>query len=186
MENYSLSDLATVAGNNDFGGNFVTMLIVIFLLVTLSGGFGYGNRNGEFSQFATSASQNELLLGQKFDALGQKVNSIGDGLSSLGYAQLQNMNAMQTALGGAITSEGRAIQTQLAECCCGIKEAVHSEGEATRAMMQQNKIESLQAQLNTVQTQQAISNAMCGVPKINPYMYGIVPNYNGCSCGSSI
>lgn len=181
---YSLSDLAAVTNEGFGGGGSAWWIIILFLFAFMNGGFGANTKNGEFSQFATAASQNELLLGQKFDALGTKVNQIGDGISSLGYSQLQQMNAMQTALGGAITSEGRAIQTQLAECCCGIKEAVHSEGEATRALIQQNKIETLQNQLNTVQTQQAIQNAMCGVPKINPYMYGIVPSYNGCSCNA--
>lgn len=178
---YSLSDIAAASGNEGFGGNSI-WLIILFVLIFGMGGNGW-NRSGDFSNFATAASQNELLLGQKFDALGQKVNQIGDGISSLGYSQLQQMNANTASINGNITSEGRALQTQLANCCCSIKEAVHGEGEATRAMIQQNKIETLQSQLNNVQNQLSLQNAMSGIPKINPYMYGIAPA-SPCACSN--
>lgn len=179
MENYSLSDLAAVTNDGFGGGGSAWWIIILFLFAFMNGGIG---NNKGFSDYATAASQNEILSGQKFDALGAKVNSIADGISSLGYSQLQTMNSINTNLGNAITTEGRALQTQLAECCCSTKEAIHAEGEATRSMIQQNKIETLQNQVNALQTQQAIQNAMCGVPKINPYMYGIVPTYNNCNC----
>ena len=79
---------------------------------------------------------------------------------------------------GAVVAEGRATTEKL----CGIKEAVHAEGEATRAMIQQNKIETLQAQVNELKTQ----NMFCGIPRINPYGYQVVPNPTccGCACGN--
>lgn len=181
---YSLSDLASVMGNGEFGGNSA-WLIILFVLIFGWGGFNRNN-NGELNQYATAASQQDILFNQKFDAIGQKLNSIGDGIASLGYSQLQQMDNNTSSINGNIVNEGRSLQTQLANCCCSVKEAVHAEGEATRAMISQNKIESLQAQVNTLQNQQAIQNAMCGVPKINPYMYGIVPQYNGCGCNGNI
>lgn len=58
-----------------------------------------------------------------------------------------------------------------------IKSLIHSEAEATRNLMQQNKIESLQQQINALNLQ----SALCGVPKINPYGYGVYayPACNG-------
>lgn len=171
---YSLSDLASVVRDSDgFGGGNSWVLVLLFLLI-LWGGNGFNkNGQGELGQYATAASQQQILFNQQFDALGQKINAIGDGLCSSTYA-----------LNNAIQNEGRSLQTEMSSCCCSIKDAIHSEGEATRSMIAQNKIESLQSQLSTVQMQQAIQNAMCGVPKINPYMYGIVPSYTGCNCGN--
>ena len=71
------------------------------------------------------------------------------------------------------------MQTQLANCCCenlrnvdsvrfdmanynaSTAAAIHAEGEATRKMLYENKIETLQNQINALQLQ----NAMCGVVK---------------------
>lgn len=47
-------------------------------------------------------------------------------------------------------------------------------------MPMQNKIESLQAQVSELKTQ----NMFCGVPRISPYGYGVVPNFaTPCGCG---
>lgn len=42
----------------------------------------------------------------------------------------------------------------------------------------QNKIESLQAQVTELKTQ----NMFCGIPRINPYGYNVVPNFTNCGC----
>ena len=52
-----------------------------------------------------------------------------------------------------------------------LKALIHSEGEATRAMIQQNKIESLQQQVNSLQ----LAQATCGIPKVNQYAWGVSP-----------
>lgn len=48
---------------------------------------------------------------------------------------------------------------------------VVAEGSATRNLIQENKIDSLQAQVNQLQ----LAQALCGVPKVNPYGYGTYP-----------
>ena len=176
MENMTLSDIAAVTGNGTgFGGN--NGLLFLLLIVFLMNGGAWNRGVGEFGQYATAASQQDILFGQKFSDLDNKMDRLGNGIADLGYANLQNMNAMQTALGGAIVSEGRAISDKM----CELKTAVHAEGEATRAMIQQNKIESLQAQVNELKTQ----NMFCGIPRINPYGYQVVPNPScGCNCGN--
>lgn len=183
------ADIALMNRNGDgFGNNSFFWIFALLLLA--NGGFGFGGaRMGDFGQFATSASQNEILFGQKFNALDNKIDKIGYGIADSTYA-----------LNNAITTEGRAIQTQLANCCCSNKEsiaqvrydmanfanatqtAIHAEGEATRAMLQQNKIENLQGQINALQMQ----NAMCGVvryPMASTYYAGNNPFCN-CNCGS--
>jgi len=190
---YSLSDLASVMNNeNGWGGNSA-WLIILFVLIFGWGGNGYRNGQGEFGQYATAASQNEILLGQKFDALSRQINQVGDGLCSSTYA-----------LNNSIQNEGRAIQSQLSTCCCenqrntdalryDMAQQFASSNANTTAQTQkildaicQNKIDTLQSQVGTLQNQLALQQAMCGVPKINPYMYGIVPTYSGCGCNSAI
>lgn len=192
---YSLSDIASILNNdgNGWGGNSA-WLIILFVLIFGWGGNGFG-RNGQsdFSQFATSASQNEILLGQKFDALSRQINTVGDGLCSSTYA-----------LNNSIQNEGRAIQSQLSTCCCEnqrntdalrydmAQQFAASNANTTTQTQKildaicQNKVESLQSQVSTLQNQLSLQQAMCGVPKINPYMYGIIPTYSGCNCGNAI
>lgn len=155
--------------NNSFGEGMWIILLIILLI----GGNGFGGfgRTGEFGQFATAASQNELLLGQKFDALGQKVNSIGDGICSSTYA-----------LNNAILGEGRALQTQLSEGVASTNATTIAQTQKILDAMAQNKIDSLQAQVSELKTQ----NMFCGIPRINPYGYGVYPYQNacGCNCGN--
>lgn len=92
---------------------------------------------------------------------------------------------------------------QLADCCCttqrntdalrfdlanynaGILAAIGADGEKTRAMIQQNKIETLQGRINQLE----LNNAMCGVvryPTASTYYAGNNPfcgNNGGCGCG---
>ena len=65
MDNgYSLSDLRAATGDgNGFGGNGAWWIVILFLFCFMGGGF-WGNRQGEFGQYATAASQQEILFGQ--------------------------------------------------------------------------------------------------------------------------
>ena len=161
---YSLSDIASAAGGMDGANSW--WIIILFVLIFGANGFG---RTGEFGQFATSASQNEILLGQKFDALGQKVNSIGDGICSSTYA-----------LNNAIQGEGRALQTQISNDTASINATTVAQTQKILDAMAQNKIDALQSEVNTLKTQ----NMFCGIPRINPYGYGVYAYNNGCNgCG---
>lgn len=195
---YSLSDIAALNGGDGFGGANAWVLIILFALIFGNGGFGYGNNKSAESAIA----DNEILAGQRFDGLSRQINAVGDGISSLGYSQLQQMDANAASINGNITSEGRALQSQLANCCCenqrntdalryDMAQQFASTNANTTAQTQkildaicQNKIETLQSQLSNVQNQLALQQAISGVPKINPYMYGIVPQYSGCGCNS--
>lgn len=164
--NYSLSDLATVTGGNGFGmGGSWLVLIVLFLLI---GGNGW-NRGGDYGQYATAASQQEILFNQHFNNLDNKMDrgftSIGNGISDATYA-----------LNNTIVGESRGIVGQLYD----VKTAVHAEGEATRAMLQQNKIESLQAQVSQLQ----LAQQMCGVVRYPMQSTYTVPGNPFCNCNS--
>ncbi|HAU86180.1 MAG TPA: hypothetical protein DCW90_12010, partial [Lachnospiraceae bacterium] len=92
-----------------------------------------------------------------------------------------------------------ALASQLADCCCKTQRAVDSVNyngamntasinANTTAQTQkildaisQNKIDSLQAQVSELKTQ----NMFCGVPRISPYGYGVTPTFANCGCAAN-
>ena len=185
MDSYSLADIRTAVGGNDgmgFGGGSWVVWILLFALLGGNSGFlGGSNR---------AASVDELSAGFNFAGINNKLNEITAGIAGV------NQN-----LGNAICSSTYELASKIDQCCCNtqlgiqqvrydmavqngdLKALIHSEGEATRAMIQQNKIESLQAQVNQLQ----LAQAMCGVPKISTAAWGVYPyTYAPCGCAQNI
>ncbi len=179
MDNYSLSDIrAAVDGNGGMGGwgggDGLIWLVVLFLFGF--GGFGGGGFGGN----RQDAVSYEILSNQHFNALSGQINNISDGLCQGFYA-----------LNNSVMGEGRAIQTQLAGCCCDIQNAIREEGAATRSMIQANEIQSLRDKVTDLQMQASqcrqneyLVNKLtppCPVPAYltcSPYQ-----SYNPCGCG---
>ena len=186
MNEMSVADVMALQNDgNGFGGNggFIWVVLLFFLFMR-GGEGGYGGAG------ATAATQHEILLGQQFEGVNNKLNSLGDGLCN-GFYSLNN----------SVMGEGRAIQTQLAECCCNTQLAIkdvmagiHAEGEATRAMFRENEIQSLRDKVTDLQLRSSqcdqnayLVNALrpCPVPAYitcSPYqVYG--NNCGGCGNG---
>ena len=188
MDNLSVADIAAVTRNNDycndgmgFGGGWLSWILIFALLG--GGGFGFGGR-------AQAATTDEVAAGFANSAVLNKLNEL-----TVGQANI-NQN-----LGNAICSSTYELASKIDNCCCNtqaaiqqvrydmavqngdIKSLIHSEAEATRNLMQQNKIESLQQQINALNLQ----TALCGIPRTSPYGYGIYA-YPACSgyntCGN--
>ena len=174
--NYSLSDIAAVSNCGEWGaGGGMWILIILFFLIGMGGGYG----RGDYGQFATAASQQEILFGQQFQNLDNKADRLGNGIADATFALNNSIKDGNAAVAGTVVSEGRAIQDKL----CGIANAIHEDGEKTRGMIQQNKIEALQAQINQLQ----LNQAMCGVvryPLQTTYTSGGNP-FCGCNCNSN-
>ena len=185
MDNYSLSDLAAVSKDNDgWGGGGAWWIIILFLFVFMGGGWGGFNRQGEFGQYATAASQQEILFGQHFGQLNDRITNVGNGLCTLGYEMQGNISQLgkevalaQAGTNTTIMQVGNSIQGQIAQCCCDnrlatanlsaqmdrqtcdITTAIHAEGEATRALMQANELQALRDKVASLE----MDNRMCGV-----------------------
>lgn len=161
---YSYGDIRAIAdGNNGMmGGGFMWFIVLALLF---GGGFGgFGGR---------AATQEDLASGFNFAGVNGKLNELVAGQANI------NQN-----LGNAICTSTYELASKIDQCCCNTQLAIKdltatvvAESAATRSMMQQDKIEGLQAQVNQLQ----LAQAMCGVPKINPYGYGV---YAYPSCGS--
>lgn len=159
------SDVALLNGNSGFGGNSIwTLFLFAFLFLG----------NGNFGGRCNAATTDELSAGFNFSGVNNKLNELTAGQANI------NQN-----LGNAICQSTYEIASKIDNCCCNTQLAIKdltatvvAENAATRSMIQENKIESLQAQVNQLQ----LSQALCGVPKINPYAYGVVPMNNCGTC----
>lgn len=144
-----------------FGGGSAWIMLIFAFLILGGGGFGgYGNRGNV-------ATTEEVSAGFNFAGINNKLNEL-----TLGQANI-NQN-----LGNAICQSTYELASKIDNCCCqtqlGLKDVVATiiaENGATRDLIRQDKIEALQAQVNQLQLQQAI----CGIPKTNPYGYGTYP-----------
>lgn len=164
----SPADMRAVLDGGDGYGMNGGWIVWILLFALLGGnGFGFGGR----SQAATT---DELSAGFNFSGINNKLNEIGASITTEG----RNLDNAVCQLGYHTLEQTSALSAQMASCCCDIKTAIHAEGEATRNLIQQNKIESLQQQINALQ----LNSALCGIPRTSPYGYGIYA-YPTCGTG---
>lgn len=190
MDNPSLADIGALLGNRTdgmgSGGFWIFALIILFAM--MGGGFGnWGNRS-DYGQFATAASQQEILFGQQFAQLNDRMTNLANGICDSTYA-----------LNNSILTEGRNLSSQLANCCCeqrlatanlsaqmdrqtcDIVTAIRAEGNETRALLQANEIQALRDKVNGLE----MDNRMYGVVRYpNGYTYnaGNSP-FCGSGCG---
>lgn len=197
MENaYSLSDIrAAVDGENDhgWGGGSGLWVILFFLLMMGNNGnfFGHGGSSG--------------VLNTDFSVLERKLDGLANGICSAQYENARLANQTDMAMLNGFNQTQMAMQqgfAQQQQCCCetqraidgvnynvqqvkcDITSAIHAEGEKTRSMIQQDKIECLQQQVQQLQLQ----SAMCGVvryPQTVSYNAGFSPFLgNNCCCNN--
>lgn len=216
--NYSLADIkAATDGNEEFGGGWF-WIVVLFLFMFGFNGNGWGNNNNALTRA-------ELTEGFNFNQLDNAVRNMQqglcEGLASQNTTMLQGFNGITNAMNcgfNNVNSNIAALSAQSAQCCCEtnrnidslkaenykntceITNAVHAEGEATRALITENTIQNLRdtlaerdrdllasnllsAQQN--QTQNLISSLrpfpIPAYPTCSPYTSAA--NTCGCGCG---
>ena len=194
----SLADIAAVTDNKDgmFGGEGGGMWIFALLILLLIGGGGFfGVNRGINGEPVTEAG---LCNAMNFNNLENSVGRLGDNLTNT-YIGLQNGLCQ---LGYENQKSFGTLSSQLAQCCCETQRAidgVNYNGAINTAAinanttaqtqkildaMAQNKIDSLQAQVNQLQLQ----SAMCGViryPNASTYTAGFGPFYNQSCCNNT-
>ena len=197
----TLSDIAAVTRDNDDWGNSGAWWIIILFLFMF--GNGWNRNNQPMEQPITEGS---LCNAMNFNNLENAVGRLSDnenlhmmqlsqGLASVGYENLRNFADTQAT----VKDGDYALASQLADCCCKTQRAVDSVNyngamntasinANTTAQTQkildaisQNKIDSLQAQVSELKTQ----NMFCGVPRISPYGYGVTPTFANCGCAAN-
>lgn len=197
MENtMSPADFAAMS-NDGFGGNNWFAMIILFALIFGWNGGGFGGNQ----QYATAAAmqqgfdnqnalanQRELLsaTNQSFhDTLGVIQNTYGElqrDIAGLAVGQA-NLLAQQNQCCAEINAGIAQNRFDAALANAQMMQAIQAEGNATRAMLQENKIESLQQTVNDLNLKLQLAD-VARVPTFPTYNGGTYP-YCGC-CSSNI
>lgn len=150
----SASDVALLSGNNGrnndgFAGDGSWAWVLIFLIFAFGGwgrnGYGFGGGTGSVSDNYVLASDFATLqrqLDSGFDRIGNRIENVNNGLCDGFYAMntgmLNGFSGVQQAMcqgfsgvNNAITTNGyetrlgtQNLASQLASCCCDIKEGI--------------------------------------------------------------
>lgn len=207
----SAADVAAVTRNNDYDGfgNGGWMWIILLAFLFRGNWGGYGGESPLVSEefikrdiFNTNQNVSNTACQTQRDVLENRyTNQLG--LQNIG-AQMQNCccetqkEIIQSRYDSAL--QNQALQAQLAQCCCDLQTAIHSEGEATRGLIQGNVIQDLRDRLaerdrdlsaanfqisQVAQTNNIISTLQ---PTPRPAYLTCSPyfayNYNGCGCNT--
>lgn len=204
---YSLSDLRAVMGDNNgtFGGGGLLLVVILFLFFVMFRG-GWGGNQGDYGQYATAATQQEILYGQHFGQINDRLTNLGNGICGLGYDMQGSIGQLgkdialgQSGLTQTVMGTGNDLSRQLGDCCCenrlavanlgaqmdrqtcDITTAIKAEGAATRALLQENAIQALRDQIADLR----MDNRMAGVVRYpNGLAYNAGPSpFCGC-CGN--
>lgn len=216
--NVSPADIAAVMGNRDRDDGFfgdgiwgIIMLLIVAGLFT-GNGFGWGGNRGVAAEtdidtrflerdiFSTNQNVSNTACQTQRDVLENRYN-LGSQIQENRFNCSQNACATQKEIleSRYTTQLGfQNAQANLADCCCKLETAIHAEGEATRNMMQADKIEQLRDQvfasnlaLSNTNLANTVINAVRPFPSpsyvvSSPYTSLYNP-YNGCGgCGNTL
>lgn len=176
--NYSLADLKAAVGDDDKGMDSWFWIVVLFLFMFGGlGGNGWGANNAATQGALTRA---DLCSEFNFNNLNRSVlgiqNGLCDGFYAMNTGMLNGINGVQRDLTSGFNSVNSAIAQlgyQNQNCCCetnrnidslkaenykntcDIVNAVRTDGEATRALINSNTMQALRDQLCDVKNANA-------------------------------
>lgn len=189
-------------------GNWFAWIVVLFAMMMGGNGWGWGNNRGYQPQYATQDFvQNGFnfndLQDQNRDLMSAVTAGAAQAVAATNQAKYDNIYALKDAQ-SAITAQltdirqmEQAIVSKQQECCCetlraidgvnynnamntaALQQAIAAEGQATRALMQENKIEALRDRVNGLELQNAMANVV-RYPTAFAYNAGANPF---CGCG---
>ena len=208
--NYSLSDIASVAKDNDgFGnGNSAWVLILLFAMIFGwgNGGFGNNNNNGlaETDLNLLNAIQNgqrDIISGVQRTAYENMATTKDSAYNNL--SELRDVQSSVASNGANIINNLTALQSNMQNCCCTTQRAIDgvnynlaTESAAIQAndsantqkildAISTNRMADMQNQINALQLQNAVSGVV-RYPMASTYSSGANP-FCGCGCnGTSI
>lgn len=166
---YSLADIRAATGGDDmFGGNSAWWILILFFLAGNGGWGNWGNR-GMGERVATT---DDVQRGFDTQTIVGKLDGISNGLCDGFYAtntgMLNGFHGVNNALCSGFYSVNDAIQQSrfdAQKCCCetnrnidavryeaaqntcAITNAIHCEGEQTRALINANTMQALRDKL---------------------------------------
>lgn len=191
--------------NNDGFGEGSWFWIIIILFAFWGNGFNRNNnletdidtRFLERDIFNTNQNVSNTACTTQRDVLENRY-ALGTQILENRFNCSQNAcNTQKEVLESRYTTQlgFQNMQANLSDCCCKLENAIHAEGEATRNLMQQDKIEQLREQVNTSNlalfgqqiVNQILPRSVPAYPSCSPYVpatYGYGYN-SGCGCGNT-
>lgn len=200
----SAGDVLALSRDNDgfFGDGIWGIIMLLIIAGLFSGnGFGWGNRNnGLTEEYIANQFTQRDLYNNNTNILDTKY-SLGTEIMENRFNCSQNAcntqkEILQSRYDNALGNQ--TILANQAQCCCDLKTAIHAEGEATRNMIQEDKIQQLRDQVYT--TNLSLNNANLAnqiitslQPKTpipayltcSPYFAYNMNGYGSCGCGNS-
>lgn len=196
-----------IGGSNDglgFGGSGLWLFAILALMWGGNGFFGGNNGNTNAIQADVNRGfDNQNLQAQTRDILtavtsgtaqtqatsnmntANIINSIKDGNASI-IREFGNVETALTALSGNMQNCCCSIQRNIdsvnfnaAMNTASLKEAILLEGQKTRDLITENKMEALQARINQLELNQAVAGVV-RYPSATTYTSGSNPF---CNCG---
>ena len=207
----SPADLAAVMNKNDSWGNGgCWWIILLFICLFNGGGFGWGN-NGLAAADVLSSDDLQRAVNLQAIQDGQRAiqsevqrvaYEVGGVVKDSAYNNLGEIRDVQSAVANdhAVTNTNiNSGFTNVQTTLCGLGKqisenkyegalntaAINANIDAKFAAMEKSQLEAQiaaqQSQINELQLQ----TKFCGIPRINPYAYGVYPNFGGVSFGTA-
>ena len=207
MESGTLSaaDVALLNRDDGFGGSGWGGMIWLFAILALfgGGGFGFGNGNGNAIQADVQRGFDaQNLQAQTRDILAAVTNGSAQGIAASTQNAQNAINAIKDGNASLIREFGTVetaltgLAGQMQNCCCETKQLVMQSNydgamrdaatnanisaqiQSVKDLIQQNKIEALQAQVGALQLQAATSNVL-RFPNSWAFSGGVFPPVTG-------
>lgn len=182
---YSLSDIASITGGRGFGGGD-GVLALLFLLIFMNGGWGFGGNRGNFATQSEMQQgfDNQNTMANQREILSAVSSGTSQTVAAVNQAKYDNINVakdIQMAIAselGRLETQGASLLANQNQCCFntlraidGVKfDAAQNTASINANMtaqtqkildaMAQSKIDSLQNQVNQLQLQQAVAGVV--------------------------
>lgn len=188
------------SGTGDAGGwggdGTFAILLLFILMMAFGGGLGFGGRGpapsgGEpvtEAGLCSAMNFNDLqnAVGRLSDNEGLHMMQLSQGMSSLGYESLRNFSQTQDA----VKDGNYALSRQMGDCCCTTQraiDAVNANVNEKFAALEKGQLQqTIAAQQNQI-NQLFLQQQFCGVPRVSPYGYSMVPSFPAqpAGCGAA-
>lgn len=160
MPVYDLNNRTAAADGAGFGGGWMWVVMLFFLLAWGGGGFGGfgGGANG-----AVNTLTNEFLYTNLNNTLNQGFTQVANQSFGIQKDLCQGFSGVQSAIAESHFAAQQcccetnrnidAVRAENYKNTCEITTAIHAEGEATRALITANVMQELRDQLQAAQLQ---------------------------------
>jgi len=198
MDTPSLADIAAVTGDKNCMGGWgdgmwIFALLIVFAM--MNGGFGgWGNNQAATSADVQRATDFQALERQNNEGVAatrQGVYDVTGAIKDGNYNILGELRDLGNITNTGFATMQRGFCEQLraidgvnynaAMNTASINANTTAQTQKILDAMAQNKIDSLQAQVSELKMQ----SMFCGIPRINPYGFGVIPQFaNGNCCNN--